>query len=495
MSPRGELTVEEREAIARAATLGPAEYGRARQALAEQLGIGVGFLDAEVQSIRSRNGGLTVAVGQGSALALSDPKLCQEPVDGLTVLDELTETFTRFLALPNHAANALALWTLHAHAHDAAEISPFLAITSPVLGCGKTTLLEILGALAPRPLPAANLTAAVTFRMIEKFRPTLLVDEADTFIRNSDELRGVLNSGHRRGSAFIPRSVGDDHEPRIFSTWSPKVIALIGRLPGTLADRSIEITMRRRTSTEQVERMRLDRLGELEPLRQRAWTWAQVNLAALQAADPDVPEKLRDRAADNWRPLIAIADLAGGEWPTRARKAALALSGAAVEDDEPPGVLAIEDVASLFHRRGTDRLGSQTIVDYLISLDERPWPEWSHGQPLSPRALARLLAPFGIKPKQVRVDAVTTLKGYCSEDFTDALTRYRPHSDPKQSEHPKQWLDSGPDGVSEERNVSEAELTGKLPPARVVSGVPLVSDEITAPREKDATTTEHQGPE
>ena len=170
-------------------------------------------------------------------------------------------TFTRHVVLPVGGADAAALWTLHAHAHDTAAISPILAITSPTPECGKTTLLTLLGALVPKPLAASNITAAPLFRAVEKWRPTLLIDEADTFLRDSDELRGIINSGHNRGAAFVIRSVGDDHEPRQFMTWAPKVIALIGKLPPTLASRAIHIEMRRLGPGETVEPVRADRLG------------------------------------------------------------------------------------------------------------------------------------------------------------------------------------------------------------------------------------------
>ena len=65
--------------------------------------------------------------------------------------------FPKFLVLSEGAAEALALWTLHTHAHDAARISPILAVTSPQKRCGKTKTLDVLGPLVRRPLPASPL--------------------------------------------------------------------------------------------------------------------------------------------------------------------------------------------------------------------------------------------------------------------------------------------------------------------------------------------------
>ena len=170
-------------------------------------------------------------------------------------------------------------------------------------------------------LPTANVSAAALFRVVEGYRPTLLVDEADTFLAESDDLRGVLNSGHRRGGSVL-RTVGDDHEPRAFATYAAVAIGIIGSLPDTLADRSIPVDLKRKLSSEVTESFRIDRVGHLEVLARKAARWAADNADAIAAADPDMPPGVHSRAADNWRPLFAIADAAGGEWPKRARAAA-----------------------------------------------------------------------------------------------------------------------------------------------------------------------------
>src|SRR5262249_35715330 len=152
-------------------------------------------------------------------------------------------------------------------------------------------------ALVIRPLPAANVTAATIFRGVQAFHPTLLIDEADTFINgDSEELRGILNCGHRRSTAIVLRTVGDAHEVKTFSTWCPKAIAAIGKLPETLQDRSIVIEMRRRSSGEKVDGLRFDRVApELEPLRRQIARWYQDNHHTLTLAEPDMPSGIDDR--------------------------------------------------------------------------------------------------------------------------------------------------------------------------------------------------------
>lgn len=362
---------------------------------------------------------------QGQAVTLTDPEPWPEPVGGGPLLAELERTFARFVALPEGAATALALWTVHAHALDAAFCSPLLVLTSPERRCGKTTTLKVLGTLVPRSLPAASISPAALFRGVEKFRPTLLLDEADTAFRESEELRAVVNAAHDRAGAVTLRTVGDTHEPRAFSTWCAKAIALIGKLPGTLADRAIVVPMRRRRREEPIERLRLDRLSEIEPLRRQAWRWAQDHLGALREVDPDVPTELHDRAADNWRPLLAIADAVGGRWPSEARKAALLLSGGDDGDEDAPAVLLLADLRALFAERGTDRLATDDILAALTRQDDRPWPEWRRGKPLTARGLARLVGRFDVRPRQLWMGE-GKVRGYELAQFTDAFARYLP---------------------------------------------------------------------
>ncbi len=396
----------------------------------------------------------TDAQHAGSVQTLSDPEPWPEPVDGARLLAELVTTYTRFVALPSGGATVLALWTLHSHAHDAALVSPTLGVTSPVKRCGKTTLLQLLFGLTPRPLLTSNITTASLFRVVEARRPTLLVDEADTFLRERDELRGVLNSGHTRGSAVVVRTVGDDHEPRTFSTWAPKAIALIGGLPDTLEDRAIVLHMRRRRPDEVVAGIRLDRLRELEPLRRKVARWAADHIEALEGADPDVPTDLHDRAADNWRPLFAIADLVDVAWAERARRAALRCQGMEAVDTEA-STLLLADLKDLFDDRPTDKLASSEIVKRLVSMEERPWPEWSRGKPLTATALARLLKPFGVRPKTIRL-GVTTPKGYALEDLQDAFDRYlSPAELSSASATPQQASECADDLPSTSRNTRE----------------------------------------
>jgi putative DNA primase/helicase len=274
-----------------------------------------------------------------------------------------------------------------------------------------------------RALSCSHITPAAIFRTVERYGPTLILDEADTYLRPEyDEIRGILNSGHVRANAYVIRTVGDDHEPRRFSTWCPKAIALIGALPSTLADRSITLRLQRKAPGESVQRWRIDHADRLADLRRMAHRWAMDHREALAKADQDVPASLHDRAADNWRPLLTIADLAGGDWPKRAREAIEAIERLDPDGEDMSGLL-LRDLRDLFTARTTDKLTSADICESLAAQDDRPWPTLCYGKPITPHRLARMLGEYGITPKQIRLGD-RTMKGYRRDDLNDAFRHY-----------------------------------------------------------------------
>jgi putative DNA primase/helicase len=364
----------------------------------------------------------------GTQLFVESPAPWPEVVDGSELLDEITGAIGRYAVLPEGAGAAMALWILHSYCLGAAVITPRLAIVSPTKRCGKTTVLKLLGALAKKPLTASNLTAAVLYRVVEAYAPTLLVDEADTFLAAQDELRGILNAGHDRQSAVVPRCVGDEFEPKVFHVFGAVAIAAIGKLPDTLMDRSVVIEMKRKAPGERVQKFRRRQREALAPIPRKCLRWAADNLTALTESQPVVPDELNDRAADNWEPLLAIADRVGGAWPARARTAALLLSADAPDATETGdfGVQLLGDVRAIFAAQGVDRLTTKTLLAELAGLEGRPWAESSRGRPITPRQLSNLLGRFGVKPGTIRIGDCTP-KGYLAGDLADAFARYLPH--------------------------------------------------------------------
>ena len=403
------------------AQLSPIAYDQCRRDKAKVLGIRVGALDVEVLKRRPQT---AQPDAQGTQVLFEEPQQWLFPVEGADLLDELATVYADYLILPAGGADALALWTVHAYTYDAGNITPRLGVISPLKRCGKTRVLEALSLTSPRVLLSSNASPAAIFRAIELWRPTLLIDEADTILPGNEELRGILNSGHTRRTAYVLRTVGDNHEPRNFSTWAPLAIAMIGNLPGTLADRSIVLPMRRKRRDEKVKPLPLD--ANVEPfagLRSKCARWTADNFDALRVASPPVPAELHDRAADNWRPLCAIAEVAGGDWPTRITKAIAALNATAPEDNET-GVLLLKDLQQLFVQQQVQSIFSEDVEKHLHEMEERPWPEYGRPpKPISKAQIARLLKSFEIHTKSIRIGTATA-KGYTLEMCRDAFERY-----------------------------------------------------------------------
>ena len=237
------------------------------------------------------------------------------------LLDDVHAFLRRYVVMSEHQLVAVVLWIAHAHAVEAAEATPYLAVTSAEKRSGKSRLLEVLGLAVPRPLATANVSPAALFRVIAQEMPTLLIDESDAIFggnkERGEELRGLLNAGHRRGAEVV-RMVGMGSAMRAerFPVFCAKVIAGIGTLPDTVSDRSIVIRLKRRRSGERVERFRLREVApDGAEIRSRLASWIAPHLDGLADDRPELPAALDDRAADGWEPLLAIADRAGGDWP------------------------------------------------------------------------------------------------------------------------------------------------------------------------------------
>jgi hypothetical protein len=373
-------------------------------------------------------------------LGLTEIQPWPDPVDGQLLLDDLAKLLRRFVVLPRSAAETLALWTLHTYAFDLRDISSYIGLESPEKRCGKTTLLTVLSELVHRPLVAANISPSAFFRVIEETRPTLLIDEADTLLKGNDELRGILNAGYSRKSAYVVRvgqptgadaaaqsDLPPEPSPALrlarFSCWCPKIMAAIGRLPDTLADRCIVIRMQRRTHREQCERLRnLDAID----LRRQCLRFVLDHQDQIRHANPDIPERLNDRAADVWEPLLVLADLARAHWPALARDAAVHLAEVTLEQN-PIGSLLF-DLFCIFTIHRQDRLFTRTLVDKLAGYSDRPWVEALKGKPITERWLAQQLRPYGIHPRTLRIENLRG-KGYWETDLHDTFRRYIPRSE------------------------------------------------------------------
>jgi hypothetical protein len=357
-------------------------------------------------------------------------------------LSDLLEAVRRFLTRyvvfrGEHQPVALSLFVLHTYVAEAADCTGYVVVTSAEKQSGKSRLLEVLDVLVRNPIQVAHISEAALYRTISEEMPTLLFDELDAvFGKNAgsqnEGLRGILNAGYRRG-ASVRRCVGEGKKLRVekFDVYCPKVLAGIGQLPDTLSDRGIHIRLQRRARGEHVDRFR-PRLVEPEAadLRNALGEWALGALDGLRQASPELPDALDDRGQDVWEPLLALADMAGAEWPTEARSAAVGLAQGVVEE-EPLGILLLGHIREAFG--GADRLSTEDLLVALTARDDAPWAEW-WGKQVSDGAdavkgpaarLSRLLRPYEVRPTQFKEDG-EKLRGYRRDHLEPVWSRYLP---------------------------------------------------------------------
>lgn len=349
---------------------------------------------------------------------------------GAALLDEIYAYLGRFVVYPSpHARVAHTLWCAHAHAMDAWESTPRIAFLSPEPWSGKTRAIEITMNLVPNAVEAINVTPAYLFRRVGAAdKPTILFDEIDTVFgpkakRDNEEIRGLLNAGHRKG-AITGRCVvrGKTVLTEDTPAYCAVAMAGLGDLPDTLLSRAVVIRMRRRARHEKIEpyRPRLH-APQGQAIRNRLAAWAKgIDGTVI----PPMPEAITDRNADVWEALLMVADAAGEGWPERARVAAVALVADFQGDAPSLGVRLLGDLRIVF--RDADAMSTEDILVALKTLDDAPWADLK-GKPIGSRGLAALLKKYQIKSKSVRIGERTP-KGYDRADLQDAWSRYLPLS-------------------------------------------------------------------
>jgi hypothetical protein len=358
------------------------------------------------------------------------PPPAARPGDGRDLLDSVYAFLGRFVAYPSeHAHVAHTLWIAHAHLMDAWESTPRIAFLSPEPGSGKTRALEVTELLVPRAVEAINTTPAYLFRKVAdpEGLPTILHDEIDTVFgprtaKDNEEVRGLLNAGHRRG-AVAGRCVvkGKNIETEELPAYCAVALAGLGDLPDTLLSRAVVVRMRRRSPDETVEpfRRRVHK-HDGNALRERLAAWGSGMVTLLSSSWPDMPEGIADRDADVWEALLAIADACGGDWPERARVAAVALVALARAAPPSLGVRLLADLRDVFG--DADAMSTESILTELRGMDEAPWADLK-GKPLDARGLAARLRHYGVKSTTIRIGD-STPKGYARTDLHDPWGRY-----------------------------------------------------------------------
>ena len=377
--------------------------------------------------MRDTNGLLELE--QAATSPLGPPVQHDVPADH-EVLDEVYRFLGRFVAYPSeHAHVAHTLWLAHTHLMESWESTPRLVFLSPEPGSGKTRAMELTETLVPRPVEAINVTSAYLFRKISDLHglPTILHDEIDTIFgakaKEHEEIRGVINAGHRRGAAAGRCVVrGKAIETEELPAFCAVAMAGLGNLPDTILSRSVIIKMRRRAPGEYVEPYRRRvHAPDGYALRDQLAAWAAATLPTLNTC-PAMPDGITDRNADVWESLLSVADAVGGSWPEQARVAAVALVADAMGGQPSLGVRLLTDLKTVFGNR--EKMWTSDILTELLVLDESPWGDLK-GKPLDARKLAAMLKNYGVVPDQIRLGEKNQ-RGYTREKLFDVWLRYLP---------------------------------------------------------------------
>ena len=346
-----------------------------------------------------------------------------EAVDGAALLAELARLFRYYVSLPDGGTEAVALWALYTWVFEAFGVCPNLMATAPERESGKTRVTELLSWMVWRPKLVSDASAAAIIRGIARDKPTLLVDEAQHFLkrRPEDPIRGILLASFAKRGADVERCVGDDHETRLFSTFAPK--AMNGRnlagIDDMLTSRSVVLPMTR--ARKRYPDLRADRDPVGEDIHRMCARWRDDYLAILRADEPDM-DGMFGRIADVWRPLYAVADAAGGDWPELARRAAQSLTSQtnAIAPGESLGVQLLRDIRQVFQDHGDpDWLTTADLDHALNAMPERPWETLSNGKPMTSQRRGKLLTDYSIHSIKVR-DGEKTRNVYLKSAFESA---------------------------------------------------------------------------
>jgi putative DNA primase/helicase len=408
------------------AALKPLEYDRLRGEKAKAMNVRPATLDAQVKAERESK-------QEAKRLPFDEIEPCQESINPAILLDEIAATIQKFIVLNSQQAHAAALWVAFTWFIDVLEIAPLAIINAPEKSCGKTQLLTVLGRMAFRPLHAANASPSALFRAVDLWKPTLLIDEADTFFKDNAELHGMVNAGYLR-DGFVLRSeaIGDSYEPKAFPVFSAKAIAGVAlekHLPDTTMSRGIVFNLRRKLPHESVDRLRHADKNLFTGIASKLARFAADYSQQVREARPILPEELSDRNQDNWDGLLAVASCAGDGWLQKATAAALQLSGDCEKSHSISNEL-LADIQDIFETKHVNYIRTTDLITALCEDEENAWATYNRGKPITARQVNKQLSAYDISSTRLRPNGNDNpIRGFELSQFDEVFKRYLGNDD------------------------------------------------------------------
>jgi hypothetical protein len=399
--------------------------------LGTDAGVIESWLQAAFHAARQKAEAQAQAVREAKALLDS---IDSEPPDGPALLRNTEDLLRQYVVFPRpQYAFITTLWTGHTWVFDQMGYSPRLAVLSPAKRCGKTVLLSILARIVRKPLMAADVTAAYLVRAVNTLKPTLLLDEAADWLvgRGPDReaarlIASVLRRGYRPGQATgrCEKNAKGQIVPQDFDPYCPSAFALIGsEIPDdALADRCIRIRLERKPRQVSVRRF-IEAYADEDAVTIAAqWqAWA----AYIRDRVPETYRQvldwvsknwtwLNDRAVEGWAALGTVLLLTDPSRFPELEATARELAGS--EAQEGPAELLLACIREVFRERGVEEIRTSDLLQALNDAEAHPdwpWHGFNGGKGLRADQLARMLRPFGIRPRLIWQGSVgKPVRGY-----------------------------------------------------------------------------------
>jgi putative DNA primase/helicase len=362
-------------------------------------------------------------------------------------LEEVITDCKRHVWMKLSEYRAVTLMLMMSYLSDVVEILPILLITSPEPECGKSTLAEWFSNLSNKPIDCSNISSAAVYRVIQDRCPTLVLDEMDKFLDADEVLRSVFNSGHKRKFAYVIRMTGKNLDvPAKFSTWCPKLLAMIKLPPRTIISRSVHVRLTRKGGDVKTKKLRAKHYDESHLLRRKLARFA--NQIRHKVREFRIPEDagMINRASDNWEPLLGIAQQISQDCYSKALDSAKKMSSKDAKEMKSLGVELLEAIERIIvpiletwskanpnatpraRKRADLFISTQDLLDELNKEEESTWSTFKNG--LTGHRLRKELHGYDEVKKARRKN----VHGYLVFSLDEAVKKWVPKPEPEQEQ-------------------------------------------------------------